>query len=194
MKPRFPLFMYLTVNVVSQLAFYYMITKSKMRWAQKVDEHTWANKVVQDEQRKLSFAESYNKANIFLGLIEYELNNLFLALFILNREKMTSKSPHCQFDPDSFCRKMFILCQSNSVQNLSSLTLKTKELWGGGGGWKTPPLRCYTSQNSSVLIGLKDLNHTSLYFYNQNKRKYTTLIIYPWKHFIFLYNVSHFDR
>ena len=32
-----------------------------------------------DEQRKLSLAESYNKANIFLGLIEYELNSLLGA-------------------------------------------------------------------------------------------------------------------
>ena len=31
---------------------------------------------------------------------------------------------------------MFILSQSNSVQNLSSLTLKTKQLWRGG---KHPP-------------------------------------------------------
>ena len=32
-----------------------------------------------DEQRKLSLAESYNKANIFLGLIENELNSLLGA-------------------------------------------------------------------------------------------------------------------
>ena len=30
-----------------------------------------------------------------------------------------------------------MLSQSNSVQNLSGLTLKTKELWGG---WKTSPM------------------------------------------------------
>ena len=53
---------------------------------------------------------------------------------------MTSKSPHCQFDPDSFCLKMLILCQSNSVQNLSGPTLKTKELWKGGGGVGKHPL------------------------------------------------------
>ena len=33
-----------------------------------------------------------------------------------------------RFDPDSLYHKIFILSQSNSVQNLSSLTLKTKEL------------------------------------------------------------------
>ena len=33
-------------------------------------------KGILDEQRKLSLAESYNKANIFLGLMEYELNSL----------------------------------------------------------------------------------------------------------------------
>ena len=38
--------------------------------------------------------------------------------------------------PDFLYRKIFILSQSNSVQNLSSLTLKTKSY--GGGRWKTP--------------------------------------------------------
>ena len=35
-----------------------------------------------DGQRKLSLAESYNKVNIFLGLIEYELNSLLGANYI----------------------------------------------------------------------------------------------------------------
>ena len=49
---------------------------------------------------------------------------------------------------------MFILSESISVQNLSSLTLKTKELWKGG--WKTPPPPSATTrQKSPVLIGLK---------------------------------------
>ena len=37
---------------------------------------------------------------------------------------------------------MFILSESISVQNLSSLTLKTKELWKGGGKHPPPP-QCY---------------------------------------------------
>ena len=67
--------MYLTGNLVLPFAFYYMITKSKMRWAKKV---------VLDEQRKLSLAESYSEANIFLGLIEYELNSLLGALHLVD--------------------------------------------------------------------------------------------------------------
>ena len=47
---------------------------------------------------------------------------------------------------------MFILSQSSSVQNLSSLTLKTKELWRGGE--KHPPPSATTRQKSPVLIGL----------------------------------------
>ena len=48
--------------------------------------------------------------------------------------------------------QIFILSQSNSVQNLSSLTLKTKELWRGV---ENNPPRSYTSQKSPVLIGLR---------------------------------------
>ena len=51
-------------------------------------------------------------------------DRLFLAFFILSRK-------NCRFDLHSLYRKTFILSQSNSVQNLSSLTLKTKELWRG---------------------------------------------------------------
>ena len=40
--------------------------------------------------------------------------------------------------PDFLYRKIFILSQSNSVQNLSSLTLKTKGVMEAGG--KHPPL------------------------------------------------------
>ena len=80
-------------------------------------------------------------------------NRLFLALFILNKEKMTSWWRHCWFDPDFLYRKIVILSQSNSVQNLSILTLKTKKLWRGVE--PPPPLRCYTSQKSPVLIGLR---------------------------------------
>ena len=37
-----------------------------------------------DWQRKLSLVESYNKANIFLGLIEYELNSLLGASYLVD--------------------------------------------------------------------------------------------------------------
>ena len=53
-----------------------------------------------------------------------------------------------------FYRKLFILSQSSSVQNLSSLTLKTKELWKGGG--KHP--QCYneTKKPSAYRVKLKN--------------------------------------
>ena len=37
-----------------------------------------------DEQRKLSLAESYSKANIFLGLINYKLNSLIGASHLVD--------------------------------------------------------------------------------------------------------------
>ena len=46
-----------------------------------------------DEQRKLSLAESCNKANIFLGLIEYELNSLLGTSHLVNYI-----SVHIRFD------------------------------------------------------------------------------------------------
>ena len=48
-----------------------------------------------------------------------------------------------------FFRKLFILSQSSSVQNLSSLTLNTKELWRG--------VENTTRQKSPVLIWLNFL-------------------------------------
>ena len=50
------------LNLLTSFVFYYMITESKPKDL--------------DEQRKLSLVESHNKADIFLGLIEYELNSL----------------------------------------------------------------------------------------------------------------------
>ena len=75
-------------------------------------------------------------------------NRFFLALFILNWQKMNSSWRHYWFNPDFLYRKMFTLSQSNFVQNLITLTLKTKE----GGGKHLP--QCYTTPKSSVLIGL----------------------------------------
>ena len=37
-----------------------------------------------NEQRKLSLAESYNKVNIFLVLIEYELNSVLAASHLVD--------------------------------------------------------------------------------------------------------------
>ena len=51
-------------------------------------------------------------------------------------------------------KALFSPAQSNSVQNLSSLTLNTNELWRGG-GWKTPPRA--TPVNSLLLLN-KNIN------------------------------------
>ena len=48
-------------------------------------------------QGKLSLVESYNKANIFLGLIEYELNSLLGASHLLDYI-----SVHIQFDLERY--------------------------------------------------------------------------------------------
>ena len=52
---------------------------------------------------------------------------------------------HYRFDPDFLCRRILILFQSNSVQNLSRLTLKRGE---ENNPW------CYTSQKSLLFLGL----------------------------------------
>ena len=49
------------------------------------------------EQRKLSLAESYNKANIFLGLIENELNSLLGASHFVDYI-----SVHIRFDLERY--------------------------------------------------------------------------------------------
>ena len=58
------------LNLFTSFVFYYMITKSKLKDS--------------DEQRKLSLFESYNKANIVLSLIEYELNSLLSASHLVD--------------------------------------------------------------------------------------------------------------
>ena len=50
-----------------------------------------------DGQRKLSLAESFNEANIFLGLIEYELNSLLGALHLVDYI-----SVHIRFDLERY--------------------------------------------------------------------------------------------
>ena len=50
-----------------------------------------------DKQRKLSLAESYNKANIILGLIEYDLNSLLSASHLVDYT-----SVHIQFDLERY--------------------------------------------------------------------------------------------
>ena len=54
-------------------------------------------KCLLDEQRKLSLAESYNKANIFLVLIEYELNSLLGASHLVDYI-----SVHIRFDLERY--------------------------------------------------------------------------------------------
>ena len=83
-------------------------------------------------------------------------NSLFLALFILTWEKYDVIVTSLLIWFGFFHRKLFILSESNSVQNLSSLTLKTKELWKGGGNTPPPP-SATTRQKSPVLIGLTAL-------------------------------------
>ena len=48
---------------------------------------------------------------------------------------------------------MFILSESISVQNLSSLTLKTKELWKGVEN--TPPPQCYSETKKPSAYRVK---------------------------------------
>ena len=52
---------------------------------------------------------------------------------------------------------MFILSESISVQNLSSLTLKTKELWKGGGKHPPPP-QCYNETKKPSAYRVNDEN------------------------------------
>ena len=94
-------------------------------------------------------------------------NRLFLALFILTWGKCDVIVTSLLIWFGFFHRKLFTLSESNSVQNLSSLTLKTKELWKGGG--KHPPPSATTRQKSPVLIGLKADSHpwpTSTRYHN----------------------------
>ena len=60
----------------------------------------------------------------------------FLANFDTHQNKDDVIERHYRFGPHFSCRRILILPQSNSVQNLSRLNLKTKELRGVGG---TPP-------------------------------------------------------
>ena len=59
-------------------------------------------KGLSDEQRKLSLVEPFNKANIFLGLIEYELNSLLGTLHLIDYI-----SVHIQFDLERYLLTMF---------------------------------------------------------------------------------------
>ena len=53
-----------------------------------------------------------------------------------------------------FHRKLFILSENISLQNLSSLTLKTKELWKGGGKHPPPP-QCYNETKKPSVYRVK---------------------------------------
>ena len=81
-------------------------------------------------------------------------NSLFLALFILTWEKYDVIVTSLLIWFGFFHRKLFILSESNSVQNLSSLTLKTKELWKGGGKHPSPP-QCYNETKKPSAYRVK---------------------------------------
>ena len=56
-----------------------------------------------DWQRKLSLVESNNKANVFLGLIEYELNSLFRASHLVDYI-----SVHIRFDLERYLLNIIV--------------------------------------------------------------------------------------
>ena len=88
------------------------------------------------------FLPNFNRIEWKMEKQQLFQNRLFLALFILTWEKYDVIVTSLLIWFGFFHRKLFILSESISVQNLSSLTLKTKELWKGG--WKTPPPpQCY---------------------------------------------------
>ena len=69
-------------------------------------------------KRKLSLVQSSNKANIFLGLIEYELNSLLGASHLVDYV-----SVHVRFDLERYLLNMhdallileFKICQNNET-------------------------------------------------------------------------------
>ena len=61
-----------------------------------------------ERKLKLSLVESYNKANIFLGLIEYELNSLLGASHLVDYV-----SVHIRFDLE---RYLLIRCDVQTLQ------------------------------------------------------------------------------
>ena len=63
----------------------------------------------------LFLAELYNKANVFLGLIEYELNSLLGASHLVDY-----MSVHIRFDLERYLLNIL-----KSIQNGSSVTMKT---------------------------------------------------------------------
>ena len=120
------------------------------------------------------FLPNFNRIEWKMEKQQLFQNRLFLALFILTWEKYDVIVTSLLIWFGFFHRKLFILSESISVQNLSSLTLKTKELWKGGG--KHPP-SATTRQKSPVLIGLR---YVSPNFLPQSlSRKEAFPVIYP---------------
>ena len=95
-----------------------MITKSKV-------------KGLLDEQRKLSLDESYNEANIFLVLIEYELNSLLGVSHLVDYI-----SVHIRFDLE----KYLLNIQQWQTSYCRGLTMKN---------WNT--LIKFTHKNSQIF-------------------------------------------
>ena len=86
------------------------------------------------------FLPNFNRIEWKMEKQQLFQNRLFLALFILTWEKYDVIVTSLLIWFGFFHLKLLILSESISVQNLSSLTLKTKELWKGGGKHPPPPV------------------------------------------------------
>ena len=108
------------------------------------------------------FLPNFNRIEWKMEKQQLFQNRLFLALFILTWEKYDVIVTSLLIWFGFFHRKLFILSESISVQNLSSLTLKTKKLWKGV-ETPPPPPSATTRQKSPVLIGLTVSPETCLF-------------------------------
>ena len=62
----------------------------------------------------LSLVESYNKANIFLGLIEYELNSILSASHLVDYISL-----HIRFDLERYLLSLYIYIQNLCLVSLT---------------------------------------------------------------------------
>ena len=100
------------------------------------------------------FLPNFNRIEWKMEKQQLFQNRLFLALFILTWEKYNVIVTSLLIWFGFFHRKLFILSESISVQNLSSLLLKTKELWKGGGKHPPPP-QCYNETKTPSAYRVK---------------------------------------
>ena len=113
---------------------------------------------------KSYFFNLYDKyfCQVSVGLNKRWRSDIYFKLgsfyhFYNPQRKDDAKRRHCRFDPDSLCRKISILTESNSVQNLSSLMLKAKE---GGGGGKHPVLIVLRGLYTDKILALNIISQT----------------------------------